>query len=76
MCSGIIDFCAVGIVELNSFCYNEIIKNESTKKFDPNNIKKQDKIEANKIYSIIFNGGMPELYINKKLKRESFFLVI
>lgn len=63
----------VGIIELNSFCYNEIIKNENTKKFDPTNIKKQDKIEVNKIYNIIFNGGMPELFINKKLKRESFF---
>ena len=63
----------VGIIELNSFSYNEIKRNANSMKFEPNNFKKQDAIGVNSLFEYIFKGGMPELYVNDKLKRDIFY---
>ena len=63
----------VGILNLNSFTYSEITENISTCLFDPTNLKKSDYIDVNKLYEIIFNGGMPELIVQKKINRDVFF---
>ena len=50
----------VGIVNLNSFMYSEIVKNEKKEFFDPaklNEYKTMPKIDVNKLYEIIFKGG-------------------
>lgn len=56
----------VGILNLNSFTYSEITENINNCLFDPTNLKKSDYIDVNKLYEIIFNGGMPELIVQKK----------
>lgn len=63
----------VGIVELNSFSYNEIIKNKKPNKFEPTNFNKASKIDINTLFEHIYKGGMPELYVNEKIKRDAFF---
>lgn len=63
----------VGIVHLNSFTYSEIVKNNKKILFDPVNLKKADKIDVNKLFEIIYKGGMPEFYKNKELNREIYF---
>ena len=63
----------VGIIDLNSFCYNEIVKNENASVFDPVDIKPASIIDVNDLYEYIFRGGMPELYVNDKIKRDMFF---
>lgn len=63
----------VGILNLNSFTYSEITENISTCLFDPTNLKKSDYIDVNKLYEIIFNGGMPEPIVQKKINRDVFF---
>ena len=63
----------VGIIELNSFCYNEIIRNNKALKFEPNQYIKAPKINIKDLYNTIFKGGMPELYINKNIKRDNFY---
>ena len=66
----------VGIVNLNSFMYSEIVKNEMKELFDPaklNEYKTMPKIDVNKLYEIIFNGGMPTLYMEKDLSRDIYF---
>ena len=69
------DFLAgrVGIINLNSFTYSEIIQNENKKLFDPIDIRKSPKIDVNDLYKIIYKGGMPELYNNKNISQEIFF---
>lgn len=64
----------VGIVELNSFNYNEIIKNKKAMQFNPTNFNESPKINVNELYKNIFKGGMPELYINKEIKRDAFYI--
>ena len=63
----------VGIVSLNSFSYSEIVQNKNKKLFDPNNLIPAKKIDVNDIFSIIFKGGMPKLYIEKKISRDAYF---
>lgn len=63
----------VGIIELNSFTYNEIVNNKFSIPFDPVNMKKMPKIDVNDLYEYIFNGGMPELYSNENMQRDFFF---
>ena len=63
----------VGIINLNSFTYSEIIQNENKKLFDPIDIRKSPKIDINDLYKIIYKGGMPELYNNKNISQEIFF---
>lgn len=63
----------VGIIDLNSFCYNEIVQNNKPLNFDPVNIKKSAVINVNDLYEHIFKGGMPELYVNDKIRRDMFF---
>ena len=66
----------VGIINLNSFMYSEIVKNEKKELFDPaklNEYKTMPKIDVNKLYEIIFKGGMPTLYMEKDLSRDIYF---
>lgn len=63
----------VGIINLNSFTYSEIIQNKNKKLFDPIDIRKSPKIDVNDLYKIIYKGGMPELYNNKNISQEIFF---
>ena len=63
----------VGIVSLNSFTYAETIGNVNREIFNPLDLKKRDKINANDLFEIIYKGGMPRLYTEKKLSREVYF---
>lgn len=63
----------VGIVNLNSFTYSEIGKNENKDLFNPDKLKKAAKIEVNDLFEIIFKGGMPEFYDNPKIDRNLYF---
>lgn len=63
----------VGIVNLNSFTYSEIVKNEKKDLFNPDKLKKAAKIEVNNLFEIIFKGGMPEFYDNPKIDRNLYF---
>lgn len=63
----------VGIVNLNSFTYSEIVKNENKDLFNPDKLKKAEKIEVNDLFEIIFKGGMPEFYDNPKIDRNLYF---
>ncbi len=63
----------VGIVSLNSFTYSEIMKSAKKKLFKPDNFKNSDYIDINELFKIIYKGGMPELYKNKKLDMKLYF---
>lgn len=63
----------VGIINLNSFTYSEIIKNDNKKLFDPSSFKKADNLNVNDVFEIIFKGGMPEVYNNPDIDRETYF---
>lgn len=63
----------VGIVEMNSFNYNEIKQNNKTLIFDPTDLRKAPRISVNKLYEMIFKGGMPELYDNSEIDINDFF---
>lgn len=63
----------VGIINLNSFTYSEIIQEQNKITFDPENLKKSKKINVNDIFEIIFKGGMPRLYTEKNMSREVYF---
>lgn len=64
----------VGIVKLNSLTYSEINSNISKKKiFNPKEFVKTEPIDVNALYENIFKGGMPELFVNDKMKRNVFF---
>ena len=66
----------VGIINLNSFMYSEIVKNEKKELFDPaklNEYKTMPKVDVNKLYEIIFKGGMPTLYMEKDMSRDIYF---
>ena len=63
----------VGILNLNSLSYNEIIENTDNELFLPESYKKSDYINVNDLYEIIFTGGMPEMITRKGLKRDAFF---
>lgn len=54
--------------------YNEINnKNSVNVMFDPKNFVDTSIIDVNTLYENIFKGGMPELYVNEKMKRYYFF---
>lgn len=63
----------VGIINLNSFTYGEISKCNKKELFSPNNIKKAPNIDVNKLFEIIYNGGMPELYNTEGINRNVYF---
>ena len=63
----------VGIVNLNSFTYSEIVRNEKKELFDPEKLREAPKIEANELFKIIFKGGMPEFYDNPEIDRNLYF---
>lgn len=62
-----------GIAKMNSFTYSEIVKNENIKIFDLENLTQKEKIDVNKVFELIFNGGMPELYDIKEMDRDEFY---
>ena len=66
----------VGIINLNSLMYSEIVENNRKELFDPaklNEIKTMPKIDVNKLYEIIYKGGMPTLYMEKEMSRDIYF---
>lgn len=63
----------VGIVNLNSFTYSEIVKNENKEIFVPSDFKNSQRISVNEIFEIIFKGGMPEVYNNPQIDRNIYF---
>ena len=63
----------VGIVNLNSFMYAEIKKNNNKVSFNPLDLKKAEKINVNELFEVIFKGGMPALYKDDNIDRNIFF---
>ena len=63
----------VGIVNLNSFMYAEIKKNNNKVLFNPLDLKKAEKINVNELFEVIFKGGMPALYKDDNIDRNIFF---
>lgn len=63
----------VGIINLNSFTYSEIVKNEKKEIFNPDDLKKAPKIDVNDLFKVIFMGGMPEFYDNPEIDRNLYF---
>lgn len=63
----------VGIAKMNSFTYNEIIKNKNIQLFDLDNLQERNYIDVNKTFELIFNGGMPELYDVPNMNRNDFY---
>ncbi len=63
----------VGIINLNSFTYSEIKRVKNKKLFDPMTLNKVPKISVNKIFEIIFKGGMPRLYMEQELSTNLYF---
>lgn len=62
----------VGILNLNSLSYNEIIGSNNNL-FIPGDYKKSEYIDVNKLYEFIFNGGLPEIITRKDLNRDAFY---
>ena len=63
----------VEIINLNSFTYSEIVKNEKKEIFNPDDLKKAPKIDVNDLFKVIFMGGMPEFYDNPEIDRNLYF---
>lgn len=63
----------VGIVNLNSFTYSEITRNEKKNTFEPSNLKQAPKININDIFEYIFIGGMPNLYSTDGIFKDIYF---
>ena len=63
----------VGIVNLNSFTYSEIIRNEKKNTFEPSNLKQAPKININDIFEYIYKGGMPNLYSTDGILKDIYF---
>ena len=61
----------VGILEMSSLSYAEKYGLVS-KIFDPRKLEKKNDINPVSLFEEIFNGGMPEYYVNK-LDRKDFF---
>ena len=62
-----------GILNMNSFTYNEIMRGPECEVFDPENLKQKDFINVNRTFELIFAGGMPELYAVEGLDRNDFY---
>ena len=63
----------VGIVNMNSFTYGEIIQNENKTVFNPPNYVDAPYLDVNEVYKLIYNGGMPELYDINDMDRLDFY---
>lgn len=63
----------VGIINLNSFTYSEIIRNEKKNSFEPFNLKQAPKININDIFEYIYKGGMPNLYSTDGISNDIYF---
>lgn len=63
----------VGILNMNSFTYNEIMRGPMCEAFNPENLKQKDFIDVNRTFELIFAGGMPELYDTEGLDRNDFY---
>lgn len=63
----------VGIINLNSFTYGEIVKCKNKVLFAPNDIRKAPNINVNELFEIIFKGGMPELYNTEGINKDIYF---
>lgn len=63
----------VGIINLNSFTYGEIVKCKNKLLFAPNDIRKAPNINVNELFEIIFKGGMPELYNTEGINKDIYF---
>ncbi len=63
----------VGIINLNSFTYSEIIRNEKKNTFEPSNLKQAPKININDIFEYIYKGGMPNLYSTDGILKDIYF---
>lgn len=61
-----------GILKMNSFTYKEIIQNINSNLFDPEKVEQRDFIDVNKVFELIFNGGMPELYDISDMDRDDY----
>ena len=62
-----------GILKMNSFTYKEIIQNINSNLFDPEKVEQRDFIDVNKVFELIFNGGMPELYDISDMDRDDYY---
>ena len=62
----------VGIIKLNNFSYNEIMKT-SINIFNTPEYKEMEAINVNGLYEVIFKGGMPRLYEQANISRKDFF---
>lgn len=62
-----------GIVKMNSFSYSEIAKNKNTDIFNLDSLKQKKYIDVNRVFELIYNGGMPELYDIKGMDRNEFY---
>ncbi len=63
----------VGIVNLNSFTYTEIMKCRNLNIFNPESLHTADAISVNEIFELIFKGGMPKLYMEPNISMEAYF---
>lgn len=63
----------VGIVNMNSFTYGEIIENDKKECFNPPEYIEAPYLDVNAVYENIYNGGMPELYQYKNMDRDEFY---
>lgn len=63
----------VGIVNLNSFTYTEIMKCRNLNIFNPESLHTADVISVNEIFELIFKGGMPKLYMEPNISMEAYF---
>ncbi|MCQ2977832.1 MAG: ATP-binding protein [archaeon] len=62
-----------GIVKMNSFTYNEIVQNTDSHTFDLEDLHEREYIDINKVFELIFNGGMPELYDIPNMDRNEYY---
>ena len=63
----------VGIVNLNSFTYSEITRNNNKILFDPASMIQSEKINVNDIFEVIHKGGMPKLYMDNEISLDAYF---
>ena len=65
----------VGIVNINSFTYSEIMRQAENKViFDPSiKPKTASPVDVNSLFGVIFRGGMPYLYSEPEVDRAAFF---
>lgn len=62
-----------GILNMNSFSYSEIRRHADCEAFDPEHLRQRDTIDVNRVFELIYAGGMPELYAVDGLDRDIFY---